>query len=114
MNAAKYYEVTEQVVLTAPSGAAGVLCAAQGNLGRAVGRPEEGGAGRGRRRDGAEQRRSGSPTRSRSTDRLKTQGLTVTAVDMKPFHDNADKVYAASDLAKAWNKDLLAQTAATR
>ena len=47
-------------------------------------------------------------------DRLKTQGLTVTPVDMKPFHDNADKVYAASDLAKAWNKDLLAQTAATR
>ena len=35
------------------------------------------------------------------TDRLKTQGLTVTPVDMKPFHDNADKVYAASDLAKA-------------
>ena len=40
--------------------------------------------------------------------------MTVTPVDMKPFHDNADKVYAASDLAKAWNKDLLAQTAATK
>ena len=30
------------------------------------------------------------------------------------FHDNADKVYAASDMARAWNKDLLQQTATTR
>ena len=47
-------------------------------------------------------------------DRLKTQGLTVTAVDAKPFLDNADKVYAASDFAKVWNKNLLAQTVATK
>lgn len=48
------------------------------------------------------------------TERLKGLGLTVSAIDLKPFYDNADKVYAASDLAKAWNQDLMKQTAATK
>ena len=47
-------------------------------------------------------------------ERLKTQGLTVTTVDMKPFHDLADKIYGASDFAKAWNKDLMQQAVATK
>jgi tripartite ATP-independent transporter DctP family solute receptor len=48
------------------------------------------------------------------TERLKGLGLTVSSIDLKPFYDNADKVYAASDLAKAWNQDLMKQTAATK
>jgi tripartite ATP-independent transporter DctP family solute receptor len=48
------------------------------------------------------------------TERLKGLGLTVSAIDLKPFYDNADKVYIASDLAKAWNQDLMKQTAATK
>ncbi len=47
-------------------------------------------------------------------ERLKTQGLTVTTVDMKPFTIYADKVYGASDFAKAWNKDLMQQAVATK
>ena len=47
-------------------------------------------------------------------ERLKTQGLTITTVDLKPFQENADKVYGASDFAKAWNKTLMDQTAATK
>ena len=51
------------------------------------------------RRDRAEQR-ARLADEKQVADRLKTQGLTVTAVDMKPFHDNADKVYGASDFAQ--------------
>ena len=42
-------------------------------------------------------------------ERVKGQGLTVSAIDLKPFRENADKVYGASELAKAWNKALLQQ-----
>ena len=47
-------------------------------------------------------------------ERIKGQGLAVDAVDLKPFRDNADKVYAASELSKAWNKALLQQVIDTK
>jgi hypothetical protein len=33
---------------------------------------------------------------------------------MKPFLDKADQVYGASDFAKAWNKELMAQAVAVK
>jgi tripartite ATP-independent transporter DctP family solute receptor len=113
MNAAKFYEVTEQVVLTAHLvqpvfyalrkqtwdklsaeqkkivTAAAVTAAAQNNEARLN-------------------------DEKQVAERLKTQGLIVSTVDLKPFTDHADKVYAASDFAKAWSKDLLQQTVATK
>jgi tripartite ATP-independent transporter DctP family solute receptor len=113
MNAAKFYEVTEQVVLTAHLvqpvfytlrkqtwdalsaeqkkviTAAAVVATAQNNEARLN-------------------------DEKQVAERLKTQGLTVSTVDMKPFTDHADKVYGASDFAKAWNKDLLQRTVATK
>jgi TRAP-type transport system periplasmic protein len=113
MNAAKFYEVTEQVVLTAHLvqpvfyalrketwdamtadqkkiiQAAAVTATAQNNEARLN-------------------------DEKQVTERLKTQGLTVTTVDLKLFLANADKIYAASDLAKGWNKDLQQQTADTK
>ncbi len=47
-------------------------------------------------------------------ERVKGLGLKVTDIDLKPFRDNADKVYAASDLAKAWNMQLLQQVTGTK
>jgi tripartite ATP-independent transporter DctP family solute receptor len=47
-------------------------------------------------------------------DRLKTLGLDLTPVDLKLFRDNADKVYAASDMAKAWNSDMMRQAVDTK
>jgi tripartite ATP-independent transporter DctP family solute receptor len=38
---------------------------------------------------------------------LKTRGLQVDAIDLGPFRALADKVYAGSDLAKAWNEAWL-------
>jgi tripartite ATP-independent transporter DctP family solute receptor len=113
MNAAKYYEVTEQVVLTAhlvqPVFYAlrkqtwDALSAAQKKIVQ----------------DGADAATKQN-TEARLNDekqvaeRLKTQGLTITAVDLKPFLDKADQVYGASDFAKAWNKELMAQAVAVK
>lgn len=47
-------------------------------------------------------------------DRIKGAGLRVDAIDLKPFRDNADKVYGASDHAKAWDKALMQQTVETK
>jgi TRAP-type transport system periplasmic protein len=47
-------------------------------------------------------------------DRLKTQGLVVSEIDLKPFRDNADKVYGTAELAKAWNKELMQQVIDTK
>jgi tripartite ATP-independent transporter DctP family solute receptor len=113
MNAAKYYEVTEQVVLTAHL-VQPVFYALRKETWDALSADHK------RVVQAAADAATAQNTQARSADekqvaeRLKTQGLTVTAVDAKPFHDHADRVYGASDFAKAWNKDLLAQTAATR
>ena len=47
-------------------------------------------------------------------ERIKGAGLSISPVDLKPFRDNADKVYAASDLTKPWNRDLMQQAADTK
>jgi tripartite ATP-independent transporter DctP family solute receptor len=113
MNAAKYYEVTEQVVFTAHL-VQPVFYALRKEIWDALS-PEQK-----KVMQAAADVATKQNTEARLADekqvaeRVKTQGLTVTIVDMKPFHDNADKVYAASDLAKAWNKDLLQQTIAVK
>ncbi|MBI1204498.1 MAG: DctP family TRAP transporter solute-binding subunit [Rhodopseudomonas sp.] len=108
MNAAKFFEVTEQVVLTSHlvqpvffaigksfwdkmSDAqkkvvkdAAVKAADQNNKGR-------------------------YGDEKRVADLLKTKGLKVDAVDLAPFRANADKIYAASDLAKKWDAKLMAE-----
>jgi tripartite ATP-independent transporter DctP family solute receptor len=113
MNAAKYFEVTEQVVLTGHL-VQPVFYALRKETWDALSAEQKKVI-----QDAAEvataqntQARLGDE--KQVTDRLKTQGLTVTAVDMKPFHENADRVYAGSDLAKAWSRDLMQQTEATR
>jgi tripartite ATP-independent transporter DctP family solute receptor len=113
MNAAKFYEVTEQVVLTAhlvqPVFYAlrketwDLLSADQKKVIQAAA-------------DAATAQNNEARLNDEKlvADRLKTAGLTVTALDLRPFHDNAEKVYAASDFAKAWNKTLMDQVAATK
>jgi tripartite ATP-independent transporter DctP family solute receptor len=113
MNAAKYYEVSEQVVLTGHL-VQPVFYALRKETWDALSADQK------KAVQAAAGVATAQNTEARLADeklvaeRLRTQGLTVSAVDMKPFHDNADKVYAASDLARAWTKDLLQQTAATR
>jgi TRAP-type C4-dicarboxylate transport system substrate-binding protein len=47
-------------------------------------------------------------------DGLAAKGLTVSRPDLAPFRANADKVYAASDFAKAWDRRMLDEVAAVR
>ena len=113
MNAAKYYEVTEQVVLTAHlvqpvfyslrRQTWDALSAAQKKVIQDAA-------------DAAARQNNEARLNDEKqvAERLKTQGLTITAVDMKPFLDKADQVYGASDFAKAWNKDLMAQAVAVK
>jgi TRAP-type transport system periplasmic protein len=112
MNAAKYYEVTEQVVLTSHL-VQPVFFALRKETWDALSPDRKRVIQAAANAATAQNNEQRLADEKQVADRLKTQGLTVTAVDMKPFHDNADKVYGASDFAKAWNKDLLAQTAAT-
>jgi hypothetical protein len=41
-------------------------------------------------------------------------GLRVDTIDLKPFRDNADKVYGASEHAKAWDKALMQRVLDTK
>ena len=113
MNAAKYYEVTEQVVLTSHL-VQPVFYALRKQTWDALSASQKQVIQAAANAATAQNNEQRLADEKQVADRLKTQGLTVTTVDMKPFHDNADRVYGASDFAKAWNKDLLAQTAATR
>jgi len=47
-------------------------------------------------------------------DAVKAQGLTVTAVDLAPFRANADKIYATLPEAKVWDKAMLAKVMAAQ
>ena len=113
MNAAKYYEVTEQVVLTAHL-VQPVFYALRKQTWDALSAEQKKVVQAAADAATAQNTHARLADEKEVTERLKTRGLTVTPVDMKPFQDNADKVYAASDLAKSWNKDLQAQTAATK
>ena len=42
-------------------------------------------------------------------DALTAEGLQVDAIDLTPFREKADEVYAASDLAKEWDQALMQQ-----
>ncbi len=47
-------------------------------------------------------------------ERIKGMGLRVDAIDLKPFRDNADKVYGASEHTKAWDKALMQRVLDTK
>lgn len=47
-------------------------------------------------------------------EKYKAAGLTISPIDLAAFRANADKVYAASDLAKNWDKDLEKRILATK
>lgn len=47
-------------------------------------------------------------------ERIKGLGLRVDTIDLKPFRDNADKVYGAAEHAKAWDKALMQRVVDTK
>jgi TRAP-type transport system periplasmic protein len=113
LNAAKFYEVTEQVVLTShmvqpvffdiakpffdklTSEQKTVLTRAAGNA--------------------AKLNDSGRLNDEKAiVDALRGRGLAVDAIDLAPFRAMADKVYGEADATKAWNPALTRQVIDTR
>jgi tripartite ATP-independent transporter DctP family solute receptor len=113
MNAAKFYEVTEQVVLTSH-----LLQPVFFNIAKPFWdklSAEQKQALEAAAKSAAKLNDEGRLADEKSiTDALKTRGLSVDAVDLTPFRNLADKVYGEADAAKAWNAALLKQVAETR
>jgi TRAP-type C4-dicarboxylate transport system substrate-binding protein len=102
LNAAKFYEVSEQIVLTAHMVQPVFFAIAKPVWDKL--NPDQqkalAAAALETAKAGSEQRLADEKA---ITQALKDRGLAVDAVDLAPFHASADKVYAESDLAKAWD-----------
>lgn len=109
-NAAKLYEVSEQVVLTAhmlqpvffaiAKPVWDKLSAAQKSALQAAARKAAKAGDDGRLADEAS-----------IIDALKGRGLSVDAIDLAPFREAADKAYAGADATKAWDMAWLKRVA---
>jgi TRAP-type transport system periplasmic protein len=102
LNAAKFYEVTEQIVLTAHmvqpvffAMAKPVWDGLDAHQKKALGDASLKAAKAG---DDARLADEAAVVQA-----LKSRGLTVDAIDVTPFRAAADKIYADSDLAKQWD-----------
>jgi TRAP-type transport system periplasmic protein len=108
MYAAKFFEVTEQVVLTAHLVQPVFF---------AIGKPvwdKMTDAQKKVVKDAAlkaadENNKGRLGNEKQVADLLKTKGLKIETPDLAAFRANADKVYAASDLAKRWDANLMTQ-----
>ncbi|MCW5774529.1 MAG: TRAP transporter substrate-binding protein DctP [Rhodospirillaceae bacterium] len=113
MNAAKFYEVTKQVVLTAHMVQPVFHSIAKPVWDKMT--PAQQKAFRDAALAAAkwndEQRLADE---KKVVDRIKGLGLRVDAIDLKPFRDNADKVYAASAHTKAWDKAMMKRVLDTK
>src|SRR5580704_4966692 len=102
LNAAKFYEVTEQVVMTAHM-VQPVFFAMAKPVWDALNADQKKTLG------SAALKAAKSGDNARLADEtavieaLKGRGLTVEAIDVAPFHAAADRIYADSDLAKQWD-----------
>jgi tripartite ATP-independent transporter DctP family solute receptor len=113
MNAAKFYEVTEQVVLTSH-----LLQPVFFNIAKPFWdklTAEQKQALEAAAKSAAKLNDDGRLADEKGiAAALKTRGLAVDAVDLAPFRNLADKVYGEADAAKAWNAALLKQVTETR
>lgn len=108
MNAAKFFEVTEQVVLTSHLVQPVFFAIGKSFWDKMSDAQKK--VVKDAALKAADQNNKGRyGDEKRVTDLLKTKGLKVDAVDLAPFRANADKIYAASDLAKKWDAKLMAE-----
>jgi TRAP-type transport system periplasmic protein len=106
LNAAKLYEVTEQVTLTAHMVQPVFFSIAKPIYDRMA--PEQKKALEHAASAAARVNDEGRLADERSVaDALKGRGLAVDTIDLAPFRALADATYAQSDLAKAWDANLL-------
>lgn len=106
LNAAKFYEVTEQVVLTAH-----MIQPVFFNIAKPAWDKLNDAQKKALQDAALKNAKSGSEARLADevniTAALKQRGLSVDEIDLTPFRAEADKAYAGADYAKAWDKVLL-------
>ena len=106
LNAAKFYEVSEQVVLTSH-----MIQPVFFNIAKPVWDKLNGTQKKVLQEAALKAAKSGSDARLADEGHvvaaLKQRGLAVDSIDLTPFRASADKVYASAALAKHWDKTLL-------
>jgi tripartite ATP-independent transporter DctP family solute receptor len=113
LNAAKLYEVTEQIVLTAHMLQPVFFSIAAPVYSRLM--PEQKKAVDAAAVVAARANDEGRLADEKSVaEALKGRGLAVDAIDPAPFRALADKTYAESDLAKAWDANLMQRVSDTK
>jgi tripartite ATP-independent transporter DctP family solute receptor len=113
LNAAKFHEVTKQVVMTSHLVQPVFMAVAKPYFDKLS--PEQ----RSKLQAAATQAAKWNDEQrladeQKVADGLAAKGLTVSRPDLAPFRANADKVYGASDMAKAWDRKLADEVAAVR
>lgn len=113
LNAAKFHEVTKQVVMTSHLVQPVFMAIAKPYFDKLT--PEQ----RSKLQAAAMQAAKWNDEQrladeQKVADGLAAKGLTVSRPDLAPFRANADKVYGASDMAKAWDRKLADEVAAVR
>jgi tripartite ATP-independent transporter DctP family solute receptor len=111
LNAAKFYEVTQQVVLTAH-----MIQPVFINIAKPVWdklSPAQQAVVQAAATQAAKANQEARLADEQSVAaNLKTRGLQVDSIDLTPFRALADKVYAGSDMAKSWDASWLKRVAA--
>jgi TRAP-type transport system periplasmic protein len=113
LNAAKFHEVTKQVVMTSHLVQPVFMAIAKPYFDKLT--PEQRSKVQAAATNAAkwnDQQRLADE--QKVADGLAAKGLTVSRPDLAPFRANADKVYGASDMAKAWDRKLADEVAAVR
>ena len=113
LNAAKFYEVTEQVVLTAHMVQPVFFDIAKPFWDKLT--PGQKTVLETAARNAAKLNDAGRLADEKAiVEALKGRGLAVDAIDLAPFRATADKIYGESDVTKAWNSGLTRQVVETR
>jgi tripartite ATP-independent transporter DctP family solute receptor len=113
LNAAKFHEVTKQVVMTSHLVQPVFMAIAKPYWDKLS--PEQ----RGKVQAAATQAAKWNDSERLADERkvadgLAAKGLTVSRPDLAPFRANADKVYGAAETAKSWDRKLADEVAALR
>jgi tripartite ATP-independent transporter DctP family solute receptor len=113
LNAAKFYEVTEQVVLTSHMVQPVFFDIAKPFFDKLT--PEQKTVLTRAAGNAAKLNDSGRLNDEKAiVEALRGRGLAVDAIDLAPFRATADKVYGEADVTKAWNAALAKQVIETR
>jgi tripartite ATP-independent transporter DctP family solute receptor len=113
LNAAKFYEVSEQVVLTSHMVQPVFFNIAKPFWDKLA--PDQKAVLERAARSAAKLNDGGRLADEKAiVEALRGRGLAVDAVDLAPFLALADKVYGEADVTKAWNAGLIKQVSETR